>query len=44
MNVVMVSEANPPAGDEPVEWLLLTSLPIETAEQVQQIIQYYTVR
>ncbi len=44
MNVVMVSEVNPPAGDEPVEWLLLTSLSIETVEQVQQIIQYYTVR
>jgi hypothetical protein len=44
VNVVLVSEVNPPAGDEPVEWLLLTSLPIDTAEQVVQILQYYSVR
>jgi len=44
LNVVLVSEVNPPDGDEPVEWLLLTSLPIDTMEQVGQIIQYYCVR
>jgi len=44
MNVVLVSEANPPAGDEPVEWLLLTDLPIDSIEQVRQIIEYYCVR
>jgi hypothetical protein len=44
VNVVLVSEVNPPPGDVPVEWLLLTSLPIDTVEQVRQIIQYYCVR
>ena len=44
VNVVLVSEVNPPPDDEPVEWLLLTSLPIDTVEQVWQIIQYYCVR
>lgn len=44
VNVVLVREVTPPAGDEPVEWLLLSSLPIETIEQVRQIIQYYCVR
>ena len=44
VNVVLVSEVNPPPGDEPVEWLLLTSLPIDSVEQVRQIIQYYCVR
>lgn len=44
VNVVLVSEANPPPGDQPVEWLLLTSLPVDTVEQVRQIIQYYCVR
>jgi hypothetical protein len=44
VNVVLVSEVNPPAGDKPVEWLLLTSLPIDSLEQVRQIIQYYCVR
>ncbi len=44
VNVVRVREIDPPADDEPVEWLLLTTLPIETAEQVRAIVQYYTVR
>jgi hypothetical protein len=44
VNVVWVYEPNPPAGDVPVEWLLVTTLPIETIEQVQTVLQYYTVR
>jgi hypothetical protein len=44
VNVVLVSEVNPPVGDEPVEWLLLTSLPIDTIEHVGHILQYYSVR
>jgi hypothetical protein len=44
VSVVLVSEVNPPVGDEPIEWLLLTSLPIDSVEQVRQIIQYYCVR
>ena len=42
--MVLVREIDPPAGEEPVEWVLLTSLPIETPEQVRLIVQYYTVR
>jgi len=44
VNVVQAREANPPANDEPVEWLLVTTLPIATVEQVREILQYYTVR
>lgn len=44
VNVVLVREVNPPADDVPVEWILLTSLPIDDAEQVRQVIQYYCVR
>jgi hypothetical protein len=44
VNVVLVSELNPPEGDEPVEWLLLTSLPVDELEQVRQVIEYYCVR
>jgi hypothetical protein len=44
VNVVWVREMNPPEGDVPVEWLLVTTLPVETVEQVQTILQYYTVR
>lgn len=44
VNVVLVSEVNPPEGDTPIEWILLTSLPIDTAELVRLVIQYYQVR
>lgn len=44
VNVVLVSEINPPPGDEPVEWVLLTNLPVDTVDQVVQILPYYTVR
>lgn len=44
VNVVLVSEVNPPPDDTPIEWLLLSSLPVDTVEQVQQVIQYYCVR
>ena len=44
VNVVLVYEENPPANEQPVEWLLLTSLPIDDAEQVRQVIQCYCVR
>jgi hypothetical protein len=44
VNAVLVSEVNPPEGDEPVEWLLLTSLPVDDVEQVRRVIQDYCVR
>jgi len=44
VNAVLVSEADPPPGDEPVEWLLLTSLPVDDVEQVRQVVQFYCVR
>jgi len=44
VHVVMVREPDPPAGDVPVEWLLLTSLPIDNAEAVRQVIEYYCIR
>jgi hypothetical protein len=44
INVVLVREADPPPGDEPVEWLLLTSLPVDNLEQVRKVIQCYCVR
>jgi hypothetical protein len=44
VNVVFVREPIPPPGEPPVEWLLLTTLPIDTAEQVRTIVAYYCVR
>ncbi len=44
VNAVLVRETNPPPGEEPVEWLLLTSLPISSLEEVRQVIAFYCVR
>lgn len=44
VNVVLVREPNPPAGEPPVEWLLVTTLPIDALEQVRTIVEYYCVR
>ena len=44
MNVVALTETEPPAGQEPATWLLFTSLPVDTAEQIETIIDYYLAR
>jgi hypothetical protein len=44
VNAVLVREVDPPPGEEPIEWLLLTSLPIAAVEQVLQVVQYYCCR
>jgi hypothetical protein len=44
VNAVLVTEADPPEDDVAVEWLLLTSLPIDTVDQVRLVIQYYSTR
>jgi len=41
---VLVREMNPPPGAEALEWLLLTTLEINTFEQACQLIEYYTRR
>ena len=45
VNAVLVRETStPPNGEEPIEWLLLTSLPIKSFKQVCLIIDYYSCR
>ena len=44
VNVVLVREINPPENEPPVEWMLLTGLPVDTIEQVREVIQFYCVR
>lgn len=44
VNAILVKEENPPAGAEPIEWLLLTSLPIETFAEVTTVLDYYCCR
>jgi hypothetical protein len=44
MNVVSVCEENPPAGVEPVRWLLFTSEPVQTFEQAYKVVLHYARR
>ena len=44
LNVVLAEESNPPDGATPIQWLLVTTLPIDNPEQVQQIVSYYSIR
>jgi hypothetical protein len=44
VNAVLVREINPPKDETPVEWLLLTSLPINSFEEVCLVIEYYCQR
>lgn len=44
VNVVLCEEVHPPQGEDPICWMLVTTLPITTDEQVQQIIRGYSVR
>ena len=44
LNVVLAEERNPPCGAVPIQWLLVTTLPINDVEQVKQIISYYSIR
>ncbi len=44
VNAVYVSEINPPDDEPPVEWLLLTRLPIKSFEVACLVIEYYCCR
>jgi hypothetical protein len=44
INVVRVLEVDAPAGTTPVEWVLLTRLPIDTPEQLAVIVDHYRAR
>jgi hypothetical protein len=41
---VLVREEAPPAGQEPLEWLLLTNVPVETPEQAWGVVECYRGR
>jgi DDE family transposase len=43
--VVWARELNPPAGlKEPIDWVLLTSLPVRTLEEAMEVISFYEKR
>jgi len=44
LNAVSVREPHPPKGQAPIEWMLLTTAPIDTAEDVAAVIEHYCGR
>lgn len=44
LNAVLVEEVNPPKGQTPIQWILITTLPIDELEMVRLIVEYYCVR
>ena len=44
ITALLAQELNPPAGAEPIEWLLLSSLPVERPEQARELLSWYLCR
>jgi hypothetical protein len=44
LTVVEAREINPPGGEEPLMWVLLTTLPVETFEQATEVLELYLCR
>lgn len=44
MNVLWVQELDPPTGQAAISWLLLTTLPIDDAQEAWQCVQWYSYR
>ena len=44
MWVVYAAEVDAPKGVEPIEWILLTSLPVESFEDAWRVLRYYEKR
>lgn len=41
---LLLEETNPPTGEEPIDWLLLTTLEIKTKEDAEKIVSFYLCR
>lgn len=44
LNVVEAVELDPPAGEEPIRWLLFTTCSIDSIAQIQRVISGYSLR
>ena len=42
--VVLVSEVNPPAGEKPIVWMLLTNEPVRTLDDAWRVVGWYEKR
>lgn len=44
LNVVRVFEVQPPLGEAPVEWMLVTNLPVGSAHEIERVVDIYRAR
>lgn len=44
MYAIHVIETNPPAGEEPLEWMLLTNLPVQSFDEACEKVRWYCLR
>jgi len=44
MNAIYALEKNPPKGEKPLEWMLLTNLPVANLQQAYEKIKWYCMR
>lgn len=44
LNAVHVFEASPPAGEEPTEWMLFTTEPVGSIEEIAAVVDHYRAR
>lgn len=44
INAIYLKEMDPPKGEKPVVWSLLTSLPINSLEEIMTVVRYYLCR
>jgi hypothetical protein len=44
LNVVVVQETAAPKGRPPIQWVLYTTLPVETPDQISKVVRIYELR
>jgi hypothetical protein len=44
VTIVHAVESAPPSGEKPTEWFVLTTLPVDCAEQAAEILRWYSLR
>jgi hypothetical protein len=44
ISIIYAREENPPEGEEPIEWFLLTTIKLQSAADIQQCLRWYCLR
>jgi len=44
ISIIHAKEENPPEGEEPIEWFLLTTIKLQSAADIEQCLRWYCLR